>query len=155
MAGWLLAELFSRALLGVLGPRSEGLMQQVRPDATVFAFSAAATLAAGILFGTLPAWRAAHGDPMAAVHGAPGGSGGRWFLSRFIVAGQVALSIALLFCAGLFSQTLRNLGSIDLGFHTENLALLHVDLSCTVYRNRSAENFFGDLLRRTRELPDT
>jgi len=155
MAGWLLAELFSRALLGVLGPRSEGLMQQVRPDATVFAFSAAATLVAGILFGTLPAWRAAHGDPMAAVHGAPGGSGGRWFLSRFIVAGQVALSIALLFCAGLFSQTLRNLGSIDLGFHTENLALLHVDLSRTVYRNRGAENFFEDLLRRTRELPDT
>lgn len=155
MAGWLLAHFLAQALLGLLGPQSAGLVGQVRPDATIFAFSAAATLAAGVLFGILPAWRAAHADPMPAIHGSASGSGGRWRLSRFIVAGQVALSLALLFCAGLFAQTLRNLRSIDLGFPPENLVLLHVDLGRTVYRDHGAETFFEDLLRRTRDLLST
>ena len=47
MAGWFLARFLSRALLGLLGPQSAGLVGQVRPDVGVFAFSAAATLVAG------------------------------------------------------------------------------------------------------------
>jgi hypothetical protein len=35
--------------------------------------SAAATLVADILFGTLPAWRSAHADPMPAIHGSTAG----------------------------------------------------------------------------------
>ncbi len=156
IAGWLFAHLLVQALLSLLGPQSEGLVHQVRPDVTVFAFSVATTLAAGILFGTLPAWRAARADPMPAVHGTPQvGSGGRWFLSRFVVAGQVALSLALLICAGLFDQTLKNLRSINLGFRPENVALLHVDVSHTVYGNQGGENFFRDLLWRVRALPGT
>jgi predicted permease len=155
VGGWLLARVLIHALLSLLGPHSEGLVLQVRPDMTVFAFSAAATLAAGILFGMLPAWRAAHADPMPAVHGTPISPGGRWFISRFIITAQIALSLALLFCAGLFAQTLRNLRSIDLGFRPENVLLARVDLSNTVYRDHGAGHFFEELLREAREWPGT
>jgi predicted permease len=155
LAGWLLAQVLIQALLDLLGPQGDGLLLQVRPDKILFLFSAAAALVAGLVFGLLPAWRAAHADPMPAVHGTPIGSGRKWLVSRFIVAGQVALSLALLFSAGLFAQTLRNLRSIDLGFHPENVALLRIDLSGTTYRDQRAANYFDELLRRARQLPDT
>jgi len=155
LAGWLLGRVLIQALLDLLGPQGDGLELQVQPDERLFLFSAAAALLAGLVFGILPAWRAAHADPMPAVHGTPTGSGRKWLVSRFIVAGQVALSLALLFSAGLFAQTLRNLRAIDLGFHPENVSLLHIDLSGTTYRDQRAANYFDELLRRARQLPDT
>lgn len=155
LAGWLLASVLIQGLLDLLGPQGDGLVLQVRPDEPLFLFSAGAALIAGLVFGILPAWRAAHADPMPAVHGTPIGSGRKWLVSRFIVAGQVALSLALLFSAGLFAQTLRNLRSIDLGFHPENVSLLQIDLGGTTYRDQRAANYFDELLRRARQLPDT
>jgi predicted permease len=155
LAGWLLAGVLIQVLLDLLGPQASGLENHVRPDEPLFLFSAAAALIAGLIFGILPAWRAAHADPIPAVHGTPMGSGRKWLVSRFIVAGQVALSLALLFSAALFAQTLRNLRAIDLGFQPENVALLQVDLSGTTYRDQRAANYFDELLRRARQLPDT
>lgn len=155
IAGWILALALIRVLLNLLGPQGEGLVQLVKPDVAVFGFSAAATLAAGILFGLLPAWRAAQADPSPAIHGvAFASSGKRSLVSRFVIAGQIALSMALLSCAGLFAQTLRNLRSVDLGFRPENVVILPVDLNGTVYREEAGP-FFTELLRRARELPET
>src|SRR6185295_9438657 len=62
-AGWWLARGMTQVLVGLLGQQGAGLVQHVAPDATVFAFSAAVTILAGLLFGTLPAWRTSHADP--------------------------------------------------------------------------------------------
>jgi hypothetical protein len=126
--GWVFAGALIRVLLSLLGPRGEGLTELVRPDAVVFGHSAAAALVTGIVFGALPAWRAAQSEPLAALYGATtGGSARRSFGSRTVVAAQIALSLALLFCAGLFAQTLRNLRTIDLGLSAENVVLLRID----------------------------
>jgi predicted permease len=155
VAGWGLSRLLTRALLNLLGPQGDGLEQHVRPDATVFAFSASVTIAAGILFGLLPAWRASRCDPLNAIRGlAAAGRGGRSIASRLLIGGQIALSLALLFGAGLFMATLRNLRSIDVGFRPENVALMHVDLSDTAYARNGAPQFFEELLRRARGLPE-
>ena len=155
-AGWMFSRQLIKVLLSLLGSGSEGLAPHLRPDVTVFGFSAAITLAAGFLFGLLPAWRASHADPLRAIQGvALVRPGGRSFASRLLIAGQIALSLALLFAAGLFARTLHNLRSIDLGFRPENVALLHVDLSGTPYANSGAPQYFEELLRRARELPQT
>src|ERR1051326_974717 len=67
LAGWIVSQQLTRVLLSLLGPASEGLAQQLRPGGALFGFSAAVTLAAGVLFGTLPAWRASHADPLSAI----------------------------------------------------------------------------------------
>ena len=153
-AGWMLARLLIQVLLSLLGTQGEGLLTHVRPDVSVFAFSAAAALVAGILFGVLPAWRAANTNPLDAVRGVVTSRRGRRpILSNLVVTGQIALSIVLLFCAGLFTQTLGNLRSIDLGFRPENLVLLRLDISQTTHRGSGAMQFFEELLRQARQQP--
>ena len=87
---------------------SETLGLDARIDFRTLAFSAGATLIAGLLFGTLPAWRATrlHLAP-ALKDGGTSGTGGspRLRLSRLLVSAQVALSLLLLVGAGLFVRT--------------------------------------------------
>jgi predicted permease len=66
--GWALSLGLVRVLLSLL-PRDPSLAQVVHPDATVFAFTAALTLLAALLFGLLPAFRASRADPLPAIHG--------------------------------------------------------------------------------------
>ena len=154
IVGWGVSFALTRALLNILGPEGDGLVRYVKPDATIFAFSAAVAALAGIAFGLLPAWRAAQCDPLAAIRrtNAP-----RWrtATSRALLCGQIALSLTLLFGAGLFVRTLHNLRSIDLGFRPENVVLMSIDLSHTMRPGTTARPFFEDLLRRARELPET
>src|SRR5437868_12632607 len=54
------------------------------------------------------------------LHGGQRIIGSTWS-GRFLLAGQLALSLPLLVGAGLFVDTLHNLKSSDLGFHAENV----------------------------------
>ena len=147
---------FVRLLLAFLGRQGEGLTSYVRPDLTILGFSAVLTILCAVLFGILPAWRASQADPIQAIHGAGGRFSPRQsLLSRALIAGQVALSLALLFGAGLFVRTLHNLRAIDLGFQPENVALLHVDVSHTTHAGPNAGPFFDELRRRVNALPET
>jgi predicted permease len=154
IAGWGLAFLLTDALLDLMGTGGKGLEELVRPNATVFAFLAVLTLATGVLFGLLPAWKAAQCDPLLAIRGLATAAAGRRSLApRMLIAGQLAMSLALLFGSGLFVQTLRNLRSIDVGFRPENVALLHLELNKTKYAEKGAGQFFEELLRRARAVP--
>jgi predicted permease len=150
-AGWGLAHLLTQVLLSLLGRGGEGLETLVRPDGTIFAFLAGLTFITGILFGLLPAWKAAQCDPLLAIRGTAT-AGRRSLAPRLLISGQLALSLALLFGSGLFVQTLKNLKSIDVGFHPENVALLRLDLSKTKYAQQGASLFFEELKRRARAL---
>jgi macrolide transport system ATP-binding/permease protein len=154
VAGWGLAILLTEALLKILDSDGEDLARQVQPDTIVFLFSAAATLAAGIVFGFLPAWRASQSDPLLAMRGA-GAPRTRSIASRVLIAAQIAFSLALLFGAGLFARTLHNLRAIDLGFHPENVALLRLSRTNYVPGGADAAQFYGELLSRARALPET
>ncbi len=155
-AGWLVANLLTATLLKLLGPQGEGLIRQLRPDGVTLAFSLLVTLATGILFGALPAWRAAHADPLPAVRGlGTGGSARRFSVSSVLVTSQIAASLVLVLGTGLLVQTLRNLRSIDLGLQPQNVALVRIDLSQTTYGGGAVGPFFEELLRRSRALPQT
>ncbi len=153
--GWALALGLVRVLLGLLPP-DKSLAQIVHPDATVFVFTTALTLLAALLFGLFPAWRASRADPLPAIHGVALAASGRRqrLVSSAVITAQIALSLALVFCAGLFSRTLHNLRAIDLGFQAENVIVLPIDLENTAYA-REASPFFAELLRRACALPQT
>jgi predicted permease len=153
IAGWVLARVLTGVLLKMLGSQGKGLAREVQPDGEVFTFCVGVTLSAGIIVGLWPAWRAANADPLDAMRrkSAPCG---RFAASRILVAAQIALSLALLFGAGLFVRTLHDLRSIDVGFHPDSVSLLHLSLSRTTHAKNAAP-FFDELLRRARELPET
>src|SRR5260370_31606907 len=100
-------------------------------DPLVLIFALAATLAAALLFGVLPAWQVTKNDAGATLKEqgrSATGSLGRIRSGRFLVSLQLALSLPLLVGAGLLARTVYNLQRADLGFPTERLLLVRVDL---------------------------
>jgi hypothetical protein len=91
----------------------------------VIGVAAALSLVTGVLFGLAPALQATRVEVMPALKDTRDGFAGsrRFFwpasLRQVLVAGQIAISLLMLFAAGLFVRTLSNLESIDLGFNRE------------------------------------
>ena len=88
------------------------------------AFAVAVTLATVLVFGLLPALRAARVDPGAAMKGdAHHAVSGRGVtrVGGALATSQVVLSMMLLVLAGLFAQSLVNLARADLGMNVDSL----------------------------------
>ena len=125
-------------------------------DARVIAFSVTATIGTALLCGLAPAFEASHADVFAALKdgGRPGG-GRRSTARRLLVAAQVALSMALLACGGLFLRSLQHARQIDLGFNPDRLVVTSVDLSLHDYSADQGQRFWTRLLEDVRQLPRT
>jgi putative ABC transport system permease protein len=125
VGGWALAS----ASLGLLAheftnlPRIAELALDWRP--LVFAITASFIGAVG--FGLLPALRATRADLAAGfLRMGRGIAGNHQTLQRTLVAGQIALTMALLAGAGLLVRSFYNLSQVDLGFHPDNVVMFHV-----------------------------
>lgn len=90
-------------------------------------FAVSASFLGAIGFGLLPALRATRADLVASfLRLGRGIAGNHQRLQRSLVAGQIALTMALLAGAGLLVRSLYNLSQVDLGFHPGNVVLFHV-----------------------------
>jgi predicted permease len=90
----------------------------------VLIFSLCLTLAAGLIAGLFPAWRAFRSHPQDAMkegHERTGDSRGAGRLSQGLVVFQVGLSLVLVVGAFLFISTLASLRNVNAGFRTEHL----------------------------------
>ena len=76
----------------------------------------------------------------------------RSLLSKFLIADQIALSLALLVGASLFGRTLRNLQNVDLGFERESIAIFEIDPMSVGYSGQRLRTFYDQFLERTRTL---
>jgi predicted permease len=74
-------------------------------------------------------------------------------LRSALVIGQVAISLPLLICAGLFIRSLQKEQAIDLGFKTENLLRLWLNLKVVGYDQKNGLKFLQQLLGRVRAVP--
>ena len=117
---------------------------------------AVSSLLVGMLCGALPAWRSSHA-PAAEVLKAEsasvsGGSRNRKLLSGLVVA-QIALSLPLLLCSGLFLRTLRNLAGANPGFEQDHVLTASVGLNIAGYSNDDAQLIRRKILDRVSALP--
>jgi predicted permease len=105
--------LFNRAIVDTTPP----FWIDVRIDATVLLFVTAVTLAAALVSGIMPAWRASRAD-LAAVMNDEGRTTGLKMgrFSRMLVIGEMALSFGLLMMSGLMVRSLVNIAAADFGF---------------------------------------
>ncbi len=125
---------------------------RVAPDATVLWFSAAVTLVAAILFGLAPAWQLSSPNvPSRWKEGARATSGRDTVVFRkALIAVQIALSLVMLFAAGLLTHTLRALQTIDLGFKPAEVVALSVDPTMNGYPQSEAMRIYDEILSRLR-----
>ena len=109
-------------------------------------FGLALSVATGLLFGLMPAIRAARTEMFGRQRGA-------WNmpLAKGLLAVQIGLSVVLLVGAGLFTQSLRNLGAADLGLVRENLLLM--DVRGAGKTPQARQQFWTELTRRVSALP--
>ncbi|MEE8586612.1 MAG: ABC transporter permease [Acidobacteriota bacterium] len=123
----------------------------------VLIFTAALSVAAGLIFGLAPALIAVRSEIVDTLkEGGRGGTSGRGRgrLRSGLVVAQVTLALVLLCGAGLLIQTFAVLQGVDSGFEADNL--LTVQLSRPPPQDsqtRSVNRFFEDLLRRIEEQP--
>ena len=126
-----------------------------RPSLVMLAFSVGITVLTGILFGLVPAFRTTCMTLAESVK--EGGSttqgGSRLRLGKALIAGQVALSLALLVGASLFIRTLRNLQNVNLGFQPEKIAIFDIDPTNLGYRGQRLRTFYDRLLERACGVP--
>jgi putative ABC transport system permease protein len=121
----------------------------------VFGFAILVSLACSFLFGLAPALQASKVDLKEALReGGRGSAGARQRLGGVFVAGEVALSLVLLVCAGLLLKSLSKLQHIDPGFQASHLLTLDFDLAEPKYRDWTRRiSFLERVLEQARALP--
>ena len=117
--GWLLIDLIvSIVPINLLPSEAD-----VRISVPVLLFTLAATMLAGLLFGSAPAWQASRLDLNEVLKqgGRSGSGGGRRNLRRILVVVEFALALTLLAGGGLALRSFWNLTRVDLGVRTDHV----------------------------------
>ena len=156
LAGLLLA-LGAVRLLVRFGPQELPRLEEVSIDAGVLLFGFAVSLAAGLLFGLLPAWRAsavaASGHMTASARGATSGRD-RQFVRRGLVVVQIALALTLLVGSGLAVRSFQRLAAVDPGFDPVDVLTFALALPPRDYDTLDSRlSFYRQVVDRLRALP--
>jgi predicted permease len=129
---------------------------EVGVDGTVLAFAFAVSVLTALVFGTLPALRAARPDLAGALKegGARGGSRRGIVRTRHaLVAAEVAMSLTLLAGAGLLLRSFRSLLDEGVGLEVDRVLTLDVQLGDDAYTDSTRAPFFEELVDRIATQP--
>ena len=129
-------------------PASLPRISDVRVEPWLPAVGIAFSIAASILFGLVPAFRASRRDAAAALRAretTPAGSR----LRDCLVAAQVALTVVLLFGAALLGRSLLAAARVPMGFDLSGVAAVDVSLPAARYEDAAAhDRFYSAVLER-------
>ena len=124
-------------------------------DGTVLLATMLASILTVGVSGIFPALRAARLSPAAVLKDeslSASGGPSKSRLSGGLVVLQVALSLLLLTCAGLFVRSLRNEQKTDPGFDPNNVLLLSFDLDPMGYSGVAGVEFERQVVERVKQL---
>jgi predicted permease len=123
-------------------------------DREVLGFNLALGVGTGLLFGIVPALQSIRPDLSRSIKGGGAADGAiRFHFGKALVILQVALSLLLLSGAGVFLRSLRNLESIDPGFHNRNVLVFSVDPRTAGFTPEQGRALQSRLLDRVKSLP--
>ncbi|MDO8679080.1 MAG: ADOP family duplicated permease [Acidobacteriota bacterium] len=149
-AGIFIAWWASQALTNLLWESATPLMLSVTPDWRVLGWTAAASFGISALIGVLPAWSASRHTSLRPVRSVTSVTG-RW--AKGLLVAQVALSLVLIFTAGLFAATLARLRGLDSGVPTDNIRWTRLFAQPGGYRDLNDATYYPDLVDRLSALP--
>ncbi len=123
-------------------------------DWTVVAFTAAAAVATGFIFGLTPALAAVKQDLVSSLkEGGLMQTVATSRLRRLLVAGQISLSCLLLIGALLLVRSLQRVRELDLGFNPDHQLVAALDLELNRYDEARGRLFLETLKERLSTLP--
>ena len=156
LANWLVPIL--AALNPIRGISFAAFLHNFEIDRRVLAFAFFVTLVTGIIFGLVPALKAAGAQELmprikeADQRSGAAASGRRW-LNGLIVA-EMAIALTLLICGGLMVQSFQRLQHVALGFSPDNLLTMKMVLPASKYSQyRQRVAFTDQVLEQVRHLP--
>ncbi len=142
-----------QGLVALVAAGGDPLVLRVSLDSRTLAFTAAVTIATGLLFGLAPAWRSSRAgvDTLAQRSGDRGRPAS--MPSRLLVVAQVMLSMVLLVGAGLFVRTFRNLVTLDAGYQRTNVLAVGLDPQLAGLKGPRVATLYRRTLERLAVLP--
>ena len=124
-------------------------------DWRVLVFTSVMAAFAALLSGLMPAFKASRVDLQTALKEGGGALLGsaRHPLRSILVVSQVAISLVVLTCGGVFLQSLRGVTPALLGFRSDHMLMASMDLGLSAYDPLRARQFQRQLIERARALP--
>jgi predicted permease len=145
-----------RTLFVMVSAGEPTLSLDLAPDGRVIFFTAIIAILTTLICGLVPAIRSTRLEIGTVLkENARGTSGGRSQLAagKIVVVVQVALSVVLLFGAGLFIRTLYNMKAQDLGYSPQNILIASLDPTGGGYKGDDIGVVSQRVLERFRQLP--
>jgi predicted permease len=149
VGGWAIAYL-SRI---IIIPSALPLYVDFRLDARVIGFTAAATFAAAVLTGLIPALQASRASLSPVIKQRPDPLPRRVTARTALVVVQLAISVLVLVAAGLLVQAAGAAQRVDPGFRRDRVLLLSFNPGLVRYDSTRTTAFYQQIVERVRELP--
>jgi len=126
-------------------------------DSRALLFTLVISLLTGLVFGLAPAWHASSPDVVPVLKGdvtvSQLGKRRRFTLRNVLVVSQVALSLVVLVCGGLFVRSFRNAQQMDPGFSAQDVLLLTANPQLIGYDETQNKDFFRRVVEGVSALP--
>ena len=154
-AGGLLGVLLALAgtgALATLAPSQIPRVQSAHVDGMVLVFALAATLAAGLLFGLAPAWRASRIDLNRAIKDADASGRTHRGLRGTLAVIEIALAFVLAVGAGLMVKNFWRLMTVGAGYDPHSVLTLSTSTISPRYRDNEI-GYHRTVLERLRATP--
>jgi predicted permease len=121
----------------------------------IIAFTIFATIIAALAAGLAPASAARKRNLHDVLRSGTGNSAtaAHKRLRSALVAAQVAISVVVLVCAGLFVRSSANATRMNLGFRTDHLLMLSTALRSQSYDTLRGQQFYRNVLREAAAIP--
>jgi len=156
LLGLALSPLLAKAMIELISPSvsNGGTPLSASPDRDVVVFCFLVSVAASVLFSLAPIVQFYRPKVLAALRQQTGtGEIEHARFRRVTVGVQIALSLMLLVGAGLFSRTLSNLKSVDVGFVTDHLLTFQLDPRLAGYQPAAVTPLYKRLLETLSSQP--
>jgi putative ABC transport system permease protein len=155
LAGLVFARWASPLLVAQLSTSVTRVMLDISLDWRVLAFTIAVTGVTAVLFGTVPAFRATRVAPIDALKEQGRGALGdaRTRLASGLVVVQVALSMVLIVAAGLLVGTFERLATLPIGFDSDRVLTVNVDVSRASIDPSNRIPFYHQLVAAVAAVP--
>jgi macrolide transport system ATP-binding/permease protein len=126
-------------------------------DSRALVFTLIVSLATGLVFGLAPAWHSSNPNVVPVLKGeaeaAQRGKRRVFGLRNVLVVAQVALSLVVLVCGGLFIKSFRKAQTMDPGFDNANGLVVSLSPTLIGYEDEQARQFYRNVLERVSHVP--
>jgi predicted permease len=144
-----------------MNPGNIPRLDEIGINGTVLAFTFGLSLATGVLFGLVPAWRVVRMDPNSSLKagGRGGQSDGGLYVKRhrmrsLLVVSEIAVSLILLIGAGLLIRSFVRLQDVAPGFTTDHVTTMQLVVNDSKYKDDKAlAGLYRDIDTRIAHLP--